>query len=80
MPLFKRNTFGQLIFVKKIIIRLFGTIVYGRFNWVHTPKITGAEQFQYLPDENVLIVSNHQNYEVRFFTKTVGTIWRSDGE
>jgi len=69
MPLFKRNTFGQLIFVKKMIIRLFGTIVYGRFNWVHTPKITGAEQFQYLPDENVLIVSNHQTYfaDVSFF-------------
>ena len=69
MPLFKRNVFGQLVFVKKMIIRLFGTIAFGRFNWVHTPKITGAELFQYLPDKNVLIVSNHQTYfaDVSFF-------------
>jgi 1-acyl-sn-glycerol-3-phosphate acyltransferase len=69
MPLFKRNVFGQMIWVKKSIIRLFGTIVYGRFNWVHTPEIKGAELFQYLPDKNVLIVSNHQTYfaDVSFF-------------
>ncbi len=69
MPLFKKNVFGQLIFVKKMIIRLFGTIVYGRFNWIHTPNIKGAEVFQYLPDKNVLIVSNHQTYfaDVSFF-------------
>lgn len=52
-----------------MIIRLFGTIVYGRFNWTHTPKIKGAELFQYLPEQNVLIVSNHQTYfaDVSFF-------------
>ena len=62
MALFKKNVFGQFIFVKKMIIRLFGIIVYIRFNWVHKPKIQGAEIFQTLPDKKVLIVSNHQTY------------------
>lgn len=69
MGLFKKNIFGQRVFVKKMIIRLFGTIVYARFNWVHKPKIKGAEVFMHLPDSNVLIVSNHQTYfaDVSFF-------------
>lgn len=69
MALFKKNIFGQLVFVKKAIIRLFGTIVYARFNWTHNPEIKGAELFQDLPDSNVLIVSNHQTYfaDVSFF-------------
>lgn len=69
MPLFKKNIFGQYIFVKKMIIRLFGTIVYARFNWVHKPRIKGAEVFMHIPDKNVLIISNHQTYfaDVSFF-------------
>ena len=69
MPLFKKNVFGQYIFVKKAIIRLFGTIVYARFNWIHKPRIKGAEVFLHIPDKNVLIVSNHQTYfaDVSFF-------------
>lgn len=69
MPLFKKNIFGQKIFVKKLIIRLFGTLVYPRFNWTHKPKIKGAELFMHLPDSNVIIVSNHQTYfaDVSFF-------------
>lgn len=69
MPLFKKNIFGQRIFVKKNIIRLFGTIVYARFNWVHRPKVTGAEILNELPDKNVMIISNHQTYfaDVSFF-------------
>lgn len=52
-----------------MIIRLFGTIVYGRFNWTHKPEISGAEIFEELRDKNVLIVSNHQTYfaDVSFF-------------
>ena len=69
MPLFKKNIFGQKIFVKKLIIRLFGTLVYPRFNWTHKPKIKGAELFMHLPESNVIIVSNHQTYfaDVSFF-------------
>ena len=69
MPLFKKNIFGQYIFVKKSVIRLFGTIVYPRFNWIHKPRVKGAELFRGLPKQNVLIVSNHQTYfaDVSFF-------------
>lgn len=69
MPLFKKNIFGQYIFVKRLIIRFFGTIVYFRFNWRNKPQIEGAELFQNLPDKKVIIVSNHQTYfaDVSFF-------------
>jgi len=73
MPLFKKNIFDQYIFVKKLIIRLFGSMIYFRFNWVHKPKVTGAETFIHLPDKNVLIVSNHQTYfaDVAFFLHVI---------
>jgi 1-acyl-sn-glycerol-3-phosphate acyltransferase len=69
LPLFKKNIFGQRIFVKKLIIRLFGLVAYGRFNWRYKPVIKGAEIFEQLPEKNVLIVSNHQTYfaDVSFF-------------
>lgn len=60
--MFKKNIFGQKIFVKKLIIRLFGSLVYFRFNFRYKTEITGAEVFQKLRDKRVLIVSNHQTY------------------
>lgn len=60
--MFKRNVFGQLIFVKRWIIRLAGAIVYLRFNIRHKVKIEGAEIFPQLRDRNVMLVSNHQTY------------------
>ncbi|MEO9534416.1 MAG: lysophospholipid acyltransferase family protein [Crocinitomicaceae bacterium] len=69
MPLFKRNIFGQSIFQKKWIIRIFGSILYLRFKLRYKTQIEGAEKFLDLPDKNVLIVSNHQTYfaDVSFF-------------
>ncbi len=69
MKFFKKNALGQYIFVKKNIIRLFGTIVYPRFNWRYRTDISGAEILKDLPDKNVLFVSNHQTYfaDVAFF-------------
>jgi hypothetical protein len=69
MGLLKKNVFGQYEFVKKNIIRIFGALVYPRFNWVNKPEIEGAEILQTLPDKNVLFVSNHQTYfaDVSFF-------------
>jgi hypothetical protein len=58
----KKNIFGQYVFVKKNIIRIFGALVYPRFNWINKPEIEGAEILQTLPDKNVLFVSNHQTY------------------
>ncbi len=62
MGLLKKNVFGQYLFVKKGIVRLFGSLVYPRFNWIHNTEIEGAELIQGLPDSNVLFVSNHQTY------------------
>ena len=69
MTLFKKNVLGQRVFVKKGIIRLFGTLVYPRFNWLYKTEISGAEILKDLPDNNVLFVSNHQTYfaDVAFF-------------
>lgn len=69
MPLLKRNIFGQSIFVKKSTIRFFGSMIYFRFNFRYKARIEGAEIFQNLPDQNVLIISNHQTYfaDVSFF-------------
>lgn len=60
--MFKRDTFGQLIFLRKFVIRIFGFITYFRFNRKNIPKINGAELIQDLQPENVLFISNHQTY------------------
>ena len=67
--MFKRNAFGHLLFLRKLVIRLFGTFVYFRFNYIHRNDVVGAELLNELPDKNVLIVSNHQTYfaDVSFF-------------
>ena len=69
MRFFKKNVLGQTIFIKKWVVRIFGTIVYPRFNWRYKSDIEGAEILQNLPDKNVLFVSNHQTYfaDVAFF-------------
>ncbi|MBL4670028.1 MAG: 1-acyl-sn-glycerol-3-phosphate acyltransferase [Flavobacteriales bacterium] len=60
--MFKRDTFGQLIFLRKLVIRVFGIITYVRFNKKNVAKIKGAKIIQHLPKNNVLFVSNHQTY------------------
>lgn len=62
MGLLRKNVFGQYIFVKKGVTRVFGTLVYPRFNWFNKTDITGSEILESLPDKNVLFVSNHQTY------------------
>lgn len=58
----RRNAFGQPVWVKRIMIFIFGAATWPRFNLKYTPVITGAELFAELPETNVLIVSNHQTY------------------
>lgn len=69
MALFKKNVFGQRIFVKRSIIFIFGSITYGRFNWRYKHEIKGAELLKDLPESNVMFISNHQTYfaDVSFF-------------
>ncbi len=52
-----------------MIIRLFGSIVYFRFNWRYKNEIEGLEVLKDLPHQNVLFVSNHQTYfaDVSYF-------------
>jgi 1-acyl-sn-glycerol-3-phosphate acyltransferase len=62
MPLFKRNPFGHLLFLKKMIIRIFGIISHGRYRKFNNLSIEGSEILRNLPEKNVLFISNHQTY------------------
>ena len=62
MPIFKRNPFGHILFVKKWIIRIFGIISHGRYRRFNNLQIEGSEILRNLPDNNVLFISNHQTY------------------
>ncbi|GAB7256377.1 lysophospholipid acyltransferase family protein [uncultured Polaribacter sp.] len=62
MPLFKRNPFGHILFLKKMIIRIFGVISHGRYRKFNNLQIEGSEILRNLPDKNVLFISNHQTY------------------
>tara|TARA_R110002049_G_scaffold63_14_gene446 strand:+ start:17296 stop:18114 length:819 start_codon:yes stop_codon:yes gene_type:complete len=62
MPLFKRNPFGHILFLKKMIIRIFGLISHGRYRKFNSLQIEGSEILRNLPDNNVLFISNHQTY------------------
>ncbi|WP_369049019.1 lysophospholipid acyltransferase family protein [Tenacibaculum sp. UWU-22] len=62
MPLFKRNIFGQVLFIKKWLIRIFGLISHGRYHRFNNLQIEGSEIIRKLPETNVLFISNHQTY------------------
>jgi len=62
MPLFKRNPFGHILFLKKWLIRIFGLISHGRYRKFNNLQIEGMEILRKLPETNVLFVSNHQTY------------------
>lgn len=62
MGLFKRNPFGHILFLKKWLIRIAGTMTHKRYRGFNELKIEGSEILRSLPDTNVLFVSNHQTY------------------
>jgi len=62
MPLFKRNPFGHILWIKKWIIRVFGIVSHGRYQRFNELQIEGSEIIRNLPDKNVLFISNHQTY------------------
>jgi 1-acyl-sn-glycerol-3-phosphate acyltransferase len=62
MGLFKRNPFGHILYVKKWLIRILGTLSHRRFRGFNELKIEGSEIIKNLPDRNVLFISNHQTY------------------
>ncbi len=62
MGLFKKNTFGQYLILKKWIIRIAGVVSHKRYNGFNKLEIEGSEIIKNLPDTNVLFISNHQTY------------------
>ncbi|NNK10921.1 MAG: 1-acyl-sn-glycerol-3-phosphate acyltransferase [Flavobacteriaceae bacterium] len=62
MPLFKRNPFGHILFLKKWLIRILGIMTHQRYKGFNTLEIEGSEIVRALPGQGVLFVSNHQTY------------------
>ena len=62
MGLFKENPFGQILFLKKWLIRTAGLITHQRYRGFNELQIEGSEIIKELPDKNVMFVSNHQTY------------------
>ncbi|MBE7630380.1 lysophospholipid acyltransferase family protein [Tenacibaculum piscium] len=62
MPLFKRNPFGHLLFLKRLLIQLLGIVSHGRYRKFNELQIEGSDILRNLPDKNVLFISNHQTY------------------
>ena len=62
MSFLKRNPFGHILYVKKWLIRILGTLSHRRFRGFNELKIEGSEIIKNLPDRNVLFISNHQTY------------------
>ncbi len=62
MGLFKKNPFGQYLFLKKWLIRIIGPLTHRRYRGFNELIIEGSEVITQLPEKNVLFVSNHQTY------------------
>jgi len=62
MPIFKRNPFGHILFLKRWLVRIIGVVSHGRYRRFNQLKIEGSEIIRDLPQANVLFVSNHQTY------------------
>ncbi len=62
MRLLKRNPFGQILFIKKWLIRIFAALTHKRYRGFNQLQIEGSEIIAKLPDTNVLFISNHQTY------------------
>lgn len=62
MGLFKKNPFGHILFIKRLLIIVLGAMTHRRFKGFNDLQIEGSEIIKNLPDNNVLFVSNHQTY------------------
>lgn len=62
MKLFEKDKFGDILFIKKWLIRILGFISYRRFQGANPLAIKGSEIIPNLPNKNVLFISNHQTY------------------
>ncbi len=62
MSLIKRNPFGHILWVKKMLIRIIGIISHARYRRFNNLHIEGSENLKNLTENNVLFISNHQTY------------------
>jgi 1-acyl-sn-glycerol-3-phosphate acyltransferase len=62
MPLFKKNAFGHILWIKKMLIRILGVISHSRYRSFNNLQIEGSEVLRNIPENNVLFISNHQTY------------------
>jgi 1-acyl-sn-glycerol-3-phosphate acyltransferase len=58
----KRNPFGQVLIIKKWLIRYMGFMTHRRYRGFNELQIEGSSYIKDLPNTNVLFVSNHQTY------------------
>lgn len=58
----KKDIFGHILLVKRLLIFMIGVFTFPRFNWLNKTIIKGTEHLKGLPANNVLFVSNHQTY------------------
>ena len=57
ISLFNKDIFGNVLILKKWLIRILGFLSYNRFAHI---DIEGTEIISLLPQKNVLFVANHQ--------------------
>lgn len=62
MKLFKKDPFGNILWLKRLLIWVFGVITHSRYNGFNKLRIEGSEVIRELPERNVLFISNHQTY------------------
>ena len=62
MNFLKKDIFGNILIIKKLLIIILGSLSYRRFNGINKLTIIGGERIKKLPNKNVLFVSNHQTY------------------
>ncbi len=62
IKLFKKDPFGNFLFLKSALMSFFGIITYYKFNIFNRMQVIGAEHLLKLPNNNVLFISNHQTY------------------
>jgi 1-acyl-sn-glycerol-3-phosphate acyltransferase len=62
MNLIKKNPFGHILFIKRWLIRIFGVITHRRYRGFNELQVEGSKIIRFLPENNVLFISNHQTY------------------
>ncbi|WP_082795836.1 1-acyl-sn-glycerol-3-phosphate acyltransferase [Flammeovirga sp. SJP92] len=60
--LIRRDNFGNILFLKRMIIGTLAAFTYPRLKLHNNLQVTGMEKLKDLPKNNVLFVSNHQTY------------------